>query len=60
MVNVAEPESMVGVYVEVTTPLVSVVAEKVPLVAVHDAVVALPVSVPETIIVPFEQTDCVV
>ena len=59
IVNVTGPDVMEGAYVAVTTPLTSDIAEKVPLGAVQVAEVAFPVSVPATIMEPFEQTDCV-
>ena len=43
-----------------TTPLTSVIPENVPVGADQFPVVAFPVSVPETTIEPFPQTDCVV
>ena len=44
----------------VTMPFIRVVAEKVPLVPLQVPVVALPVSIPETEMVPLEHKDCVV
>ena len=42
-----------------TTLLMSVIPENVPVGADQVPVVAFPVSVPETTIEPFAQTDCV-
>lgn len=62
IVKVTGPEDILGVYVADT--VIGLVLEvtillKAPLVAVQVAEVALPVSVPATIMEPFEQTDCV-